>query len=108
MVYASVGAAQSEIIPNQHLLDLVEALHKPIARKLEKQKVYSSFKNNISGADLADVWLISKFKKVFPFSLCATGIYSKYAWVTASKIFVLLLTLITFKDKKVLPLLMLF
>ena len=34
---------------------LAEELHKPIIRKIEKRKVYSSFKDNICGADLADM-----------------------------------------------------
>ena len=44
-------------IPNQQLGD---ELHKPIIRKFKRQKVYSSFKDNIWGVDLADVQLISK------------------------------------------------
>ena len=35
-------------------LQLVEELHKPI-RKFKKRKVYSRFKDNIWGADLADM-----------------------------------------------------
>ena len=42
---------------------LAEELHKPIIRKLKKRKVYSAFKDNIWGADLADIQLISKFNK---------------------------------------------
>ena len=30
-------------------------LHKPIIRKFIKRRIYSSFKDNISGADLADM-----------------------------------------------------
>ena len=40
----------------------------------------SSFIDNIRGADLADMQLISKFNKGFLFLLCAIGIYSKYEW----------------------------
>ena len=32
---------------------LVNELHKPIIKKLKKRKVYSSFKDNVWGADLA-------------------------------------------------------
>ena len=46
---------------------------------------YSSLKNNIWGADLADTQLISKFNKRFRFLLCAIDIYSKYAWVIPIK-----------------------
>ena len=42
---------------------LAEELHKPIIRKFEKRKVYSSFKHNIWGTDPADMQLISKFNR---------------------------------------------
>ena len=35
-------------------------LHKPIIRKFKKTKVYSSFKDNIWGVDVAEMQLISK------------------------------------------------
>ena len=34
-------------------IKLANELHKPIIRKFNKRKVYSSFKDNIWGADLA-------------------------------------------------------
>ena len=40
---------------------LAEKLHKPIIGKFEKQKEYSSFKDNIWGTDLADMQLINKY-----------------------------------------------
>ena len=42
---------------------LPNKLHKPIIRKFKKRKVYSSFKDNIWGVDLADVQLIGKYNK---------------------------------------------
>ena len=59
---------------------LPEELHKPIIRKFKKRKVYSGF-DNIWGADLADIQLISKFNKGIRFLLCVIDIFSKYAWV---------------------------
>ena len=59
-------AANSMIKQN---IQLPHELHKPIIRKFEKRKVYSSFRDNIWGADLADMQLISKFKKGFRFLL---------------------------------------
>ena len=50
-----------------------------------KRKVHSSFINNIWGADLADIQLISRFSKGFRFLLCVIDIYSKYAWVIPLK-----------------------
>ena len=46
---------------------LAEELHKHSIRKFKKRKVYSAFKDSISGADLADMQLISKFNKGFRF-----------------------------------------
>ena len=42
-------------ITNEFNYQLANKLHKPIIRKLKKRKVYSSFKNNILGVDLADM-----------------------------------------------------
>ena len=60
---------------------LAEELHKPIIRKFKKRKVYSAFKDNIWGADLADMQLLSKYNKGIRFLLGAIDIFSKYAWV---------------------------
>ena len=83
-------------IPLEFNEKLAKELHKPIIRKFFLKKVYSGFKDNIWGVDLADMQLINKFNKVFRFLLCVIDIFSKYAWV------------IPLKDKKVLVLLMLF
>ena len=48
---------------------LTQELHKPIIRNFKKKTVYSGFKDNIWGADVADMQLISKFKKGFIFLL---------------------------------------
>ena len=56
-------------------------LHKPIIKKFKTRKVYSSFKGNIWGADLADMQLISKFNKGIRFLLRVIDIFSKYTWV---------------------------
>ena len=40
--------------------ELAEELHKPIIRKFEERKVHSPFTDNISGADLANMQLMSK------------------------------------------------
>ena len=64
-------------IKNEKTTDaqLAEGLHKPIIRKFKKRKVYSSFKDNIWGADLADMQSISKFNKVFRILLCVIDIF---------------------------------
>ena len=50
-----------------------------------KRTVYSGFKDNIQGADLADMQLISKFNKGFRFLLCVIDIFSKYAGLVSLK-----------------------
>ena len=41
---------------------LAEELHKPVIRKFNKRKVYSQFKDNVWGVDLADTRLLSEKK----------------------------------------------
>ena len=74
-------------IKNENISDkeLAEELQKLIIRKFNKRKAHSSFIDNIWGADLADMQLISKFNKGFRFLLCVVDIYSKYAWVIPLK-----------------------
>ena len=76
---------ESGLANNKENIQLADELHKPIIRKLKKRKVYSSFKDNIWGVDLADMQLLSKFKKRFRFLLCVIDIFSKYAWVIPLK-----------------------
>ena len=49
-------------------------------KKFQKGRVYSSFKDNIWGADLANIQLISKFDIGIRFLLCVINIFSKDAW----------------------------
>ena len=64
---------------------LAKELHKPIIRKFKKRKVYSTFKDNIWGADLLDMQLISRYNKGIRLLLCIIDIFSKYAWVVPLK-----------------------
>ena len=73
---------------------LANELHKPIIKKFDKRKVYSQFKDNIWGVDLADMQSLSRKNKSIKYLLCAIDLYSKYAFV------------IPLKDKKELVLLM--
>ena len=47
--------------------------------------MYSSFRDNIWGVDLADMQLLSKFNKGFRFLLCIIDIVIKYTWVIPLK-----------------------
>ena len=78
-------SSASLIANDKENMQLATELHKPIIRKFKKGTVYSSFKDNIWGADLADMQLLSKFNKGFRFLLCAIDTYSKYAWVVPLK-----------------------
>ena len=49
---------KNENISNKELAD---ELHKPINRKFKKRKIHSPFTDNIWGAVLADMQLLSKF-----------------------------------------------
>ena len=69
-------------MPNQQLAN---EIHKPIIRKFLKRKVYSSFKDNVCGTDLADMQLISKYNKGIRYLLCAIDLFSKYAWLVPLK-----------------------
>ena len=64
---------------------MVNELHKPIIRKFKKRKVYSSFRDNIWGVDLADMQSLSKYNKGIKYLLCAIDLLSKYAWVVPIK-----------------------
>ena len=64
---------------------LAEELHKPIIKNFKRRKVYSSFKDNIWGVDLADMQLISKYNKGIRYILCVIDLFRRYAWVIPLK-----------------------
>ena len=72
-------------IANEPNYQLANWLHKPIIRKFKKRKVYSSFRDNIWGVDLADMQSLSKYNKGNKYLLCAIDLFSKYAWVIPIK-----------------------
>ena len=66
-------------------LILADELHKPVIRKFKKRKVYSQFKDNIWGVDLADMQSLSRKNKGIKDPLCVIDLYSKYAFVSLLK-----------------------
>ena len=60
---------------------LADELHKPVIRKFKKRKVYSQFKDNIWGVDLADIQSLSRKNKGFKYLLCVIDLYSKFGFV---------------------------
>ena len=64
---------------------LADELHKPIIRKFNRRNVYSQFKDNICGVDLAEMQSLSRKNKGIKYLLCAIDLYSKYAFVIPLK-----------------------
>ena len=64
---------------------LADELHKPIIKKFNKRKVYSQFKDNIWGVDLAGMQSLSRENKGIKYLLCAIDLYSKYVFVIPLK-----------------------
>ena len=71
MVYklfdSKISGSGGKLIPQNE--QLAEELDIPIIRKFEKRRVYSTFKDNIWGVDLADMQLLSKYNKGIRFLL---------------------------------------
>ena len=72
-------------IVNEPNYQLANELHKPIIRKFKKRKVYSFFRENIWGVDLADMQSLSKYNKRNKYLLCAIDLFRKYVWVIPIK-----------------------
>ena len=64
---------------------LADELHKPVIKKFNKRKVYSQFKDNIWGVDLAAMQSLSRKNKGIKYLLCAIDLYSKYVLVIPLK-----------------------
>ena len=64
---------------------LADELHKPVVKKFNKRKVYSQFKDNIWGVDLAEMQSLSRKNKGIKYLLCAIDLFSKYAFVVPLK-----------------------
>ena len=72
------GSGVAAIEPNYQLAN---ELHRQIPRKCKKQKVYSSFRDNIWAVDLADMQSLNKYNRGVKHLLCAIDLFSKCAWV---------------------------
>ena len=70
---------------NEPNYQLANELHKPIIRKFKKRKVYSSFRDNIWGIDLAYMQSLSKYNKRNNYLLRAIDLFSKYVWAVPTK-----------------------
>ena len=56
---------------NEPNYQLANELHEPIIRKFKNKKVFSSFRDNSLGVDLADMQSLSKYNKGIKYLLCA-------------------------------------
>ena len=66
-------------------MQLAKELHEPIIKNFKKRTVYSGFKYNIWGVDLADMQSLSKYNKGIKHLLCGIDLFSKCAWVLPIK-----------------------
>ena len=86
MVYKFFGKkSMGSGIARDSSLKLADELHKPVIKKFNKRKVYSQFKDNIWGVDLADMQSLSKKKEGIKYLLSAIDLFSKYAFVVPLK-----------------------
>ena len=81
----SIGSGIKKDTTKSSSLIIANELHKPVIKKFNKRKVYSQFKDNIWGVDLADMQSLSKKNKGIKYLLCAIDLYSKYAFVVPLK-----------------------
>ena len=79
----SVGSGINTIKSSSSIL--ADELHKSIIKKFKKSKVYSQFKDNIWGVDLADMQSLSRKNKGIKYLLCVIDLCSKYAFVILLK-----------------------
>ena len=82
--FVGSGTANPSSLEHSSLI-LADELHKPVIKKFSKRKVYSQFRDNIWGVDLADTQSISKKSKGIKYLLCAIDLFSKYAFVVPLK-----------------------
>ena len=82
---ALLNQSSGSDITNEPSYELANELYKPVIRKFRKINIYSFFRDNIWGVDLADMQSLSKYNKGNKYLLCAIDLFSKYAWVVPIK-----------------------
>ena len=81
----SMGSGIKKLKDTTKPMNLADELHKPVIKKFENRKLYSQFKDNIRGVDLADMQSLSRKNKGIKYLLCAIDLFSKYAFVIPLK-----------------------
>ena len=72
-------------IANELNCQLASEVRKQIIQKFKKRNVYSSYRDNIWGIDLADMQSLSKYNKGIKYLFCAIDLFSKYLWLVPLK-----------------------
>ena len=70
--------AEVVLLMNQIINSRVKIISR-LFKNLKKEKLNSSFRDNISSVDLADMQSLSKYNKGIQYLLCAIDLFSKYA-----------------------------
>ena len=83
--FAFLNKSSGSGMVNEPNYQLADEFNKPILRKFKKRKLDSSFRDNILGADLADMQSLNKYNKGIKDLLCAIDLFSKYEWVVPLK-----------------------
>ena len=66
---------------NKFMTEMRLKQHGVIYSDCKKRKLYSSFRDNIWGIDLADMQSLSKYDKGIKYLLCAIDIFGEYVWI---------------------------
>ena len=89
MIKKSSGNGVDTSLANKSATELNYQLtnqsHRQIIRKFNIIKVYSSFRDDIWGVDLAGMQSLRKCSKGIKYLLCEIDLFSKYAWVVPLK-----------------------
>ena len=83
----SSGSGVNANEPNDQLAN---ELHRQIIKTFKRQKLYSYFRDNFWGVDLADLQSLTKYNQGIKYLLCTINLFSKYAWVTNEELLLLM------------------
>ena len=82
----------AEVVLPHQIIDLQMNFTSRSLEKVKKQKVISSFRDNILGVDLPDIQSLSMYNKAInttkeskEYLICAFDVFTKYAWVVSLK-----------------------
>ena len=89
LIKKSSGSGVDTSLANKSATELNYQLtnqsHRQIIRKFNIIKVYSSFRDDIWGVDLAGMQSLRKYNTGIKYLLCEIDLFNKYAWVVPLK-----------------------